>query len=663
MNFPVLGLLVISAWFAPMHCAAGSSGAGAAAESLPAKGDQIVLPVWRPVAEGQRVAFDLNGASPKFLIWGRETVKAATEKGAASRAAGRAREYFDELLPALFERTLAFTGATLTTEFDWVFTGERGGFTVTVGPRQVDLVLRYYDSPAFNEIADGTPPRFPEWKAQSVSVPYTGALQAVTVALDHKLGLSVSLNGREALRATCWLEVSRHQLQLRDSAGRVRGELLWPPAVAVTVQVEPSRRYQTMLGFGGIATPTAYAQLSPEGRARWWELVAEYNLLIQREYPNGQRLNPEMDNWDRLADATPHNYGDNFPNGEISDFDYIKRLRQLGGQVWFEFWGLPLWVGSDVEKYADAMVRYCEISKRKTGAPPEIVGIQNEVEQTPEQWHAMTLALRRRLDAAGFKAVRIHMSDDGALRGAIRRAEAFQSSPAVWGAIDYAAGHMYDYQNFFTEPDSYDPTLRQWREVIGTKPFLSTELCVNQGRFQWPSYRLALLMGQLYHKNLVLTDAVAICYCWTLLNVEQPSFGWTRTLFAPDPMNGFMPKATSHQLRVFGAYSRRIPPGMARVGATSSSDELLVSAFEAGPGRRTLVMLNRSTRPHRAIVNWPLARFESIETVDPYRANEIRPAGNADEFAVEPGQIVTLTSQPLRNERHGDPDSHLRTFP
>ncbi len=69
-------------------------------------------------------------------------------------------------------------------------------------------------------------------------------------------------------------------------------------------------------------------------RRRWWELVCEYNLLIQREYPNGRRLNPDMGNWDRLSDATRHFYGDNFPNGEISDFDYLRTIRRLGGQVW-----------------------------------------------------------------------------------------------------------------------------------------------------------------------------------------------------------------------------------------------------------------------------------------------------------------------------------------
>ena len=50
-----------------------------------------------------------------------------------------------------------------------------------------------------------------------------------------------------------------------------------------------------MLGFGGITTPTAYVQLSAEGKRRWWKLLAEYNLLLQREFPVGARLDAAMD--------------------------------------------------------------------------------------------------------------------------------------------------------------------------------------------------------------------------------------------------------------------------------------------------------------------------------------------------------------------------------
>jgi hypothetical protein len=104
-----------------------------------------------------------------------------------------------------------------------------------------------------------------------------------------------------------------------------------------------------------------------------------------------------------------------------------------------------------------------------------------------------------------------------------------------------------DYQNFFTNPDGFDSLLTQWKELAGDKPFLSTELCINNDKYQWPAYRVALTMGQLYHKNLVLADASAVCYCWTLLNVVQPSFGWTRTLTVPDRGHGFVPVAPSHR--------------------------------------------------------------------------------------------------------------------
>jgi hypothetical protein len=348
----------------------------------------------------------------------------------------------------------------------------------------------------------------------------------------------------------------------------------------------------------------------------------------------------------------PHYYGNNFPNGEICDFNYLKILRQLGGKVWFEFWRLPPWVGRDVAKYTKAMVNYCQVSRERTGMPPNVVGIQNEKKQTEEMWHKMTLALRRELDKAGFESVKIHMSDDGRLKSGIERAKAFRSSKEVWDNIDYSAVHMYDYQDFFTNPDGFDGLLIKWKQLTGDKPFLSTELCINSDRYQLSSYRIALAMGQLYHKNLVLTDAAAVCYCWTLLNVVQPSYGYTRSLFVPDRSHGFVPSPSSFQLRVFGAYSRRIREGMVRAGAKAETDDLLVSAFAGGADSGTLVVLNRSTKPRQVRVVWPGMQLKYMETVDPYHQNTVQPAPEPGvdgtvQVMVEPGAVITLTSAAL----------------
>lgn len=600
-------------------------------------GSAEVLQAWQQPAAVEEAPFALGTGRGEYKAWGRDKDY---------------RVFFSEFLPALFERTVVLDKFDPDCQLMWIFTGEGGGFTVTISRDKVTLYRRFYDSFAFEKTIEGKRLRHPEQRTPTVETSYTGTLYAVTVKVDHKLGLSVALNGRRAMHQKCLLDVSRHQLRLTGSKGEARGKMLKPAPESAVVRIEPARRHQTMMGFGGIATPTAYAQLSPEGKRRWWQLVCEYNLLIQREYPNGRRLNREMNNWDRLQDATPHYYGDNFPNGEISDFEYIKTLRRLGGKVWFEFWALPPWVGDDPEKYAEAMVRYCKVSKEKTGAPPDIVGIQNEVKQSESMWYEMTLALRRQLDEAGFKSVRIHMSDAGRLTGGIERVKAFRRSKQVWSAIDYSATHMYDYQQFFTNPDGFDAYLVQWKQLTGDKPFISTELCINSDKYQLPTYRVALTMGQLYHKNLVLTDAVALCYCWTLLNVVQPSYGWTRTLLVPDRSHGFVPAASSHQLRVFGAYSRRIREGMVRVQAHTDANDLLVSAFAGDSNKDTVIILNCSTRPRRARIIWPGVTFKQMELVDPYHENEVMaiPAvveKGVTEVTVEPGAIVTFTNAAL----------------
>ena len=170
-----------------------------------------------------------------------------------------------------------------------------------------------------------------------------------------------------------------------------------------------------MIGWGGIAAPLAYQQLSERGKQLWWELVSEYNLLIQREYPIGTMLKKDLSNWDSLEDSVPHYYGSNFPNSEISDFEYLKKIRTLGGKVWFEFWRLPEWMQGpasngkstpEIGKYTGAIIAYCRELERHTGRPPDVVGIQNELTQPAEAWHAMALGCGPRWTAVVSQASR-----------------------------------------------------------------------------------------------------------------------------------------------------------------------------------------------------------------------------------------------------------------
>lgn len=541
-------------------------------------------------------------------------------------------------------------------------TGDEGGITVRMEPAVVRVFQRYYDSFGLSE-SDPPKERYPDKTWEQSAVPYEGPLRSVTLTLDHKLGLILTLNGKPVLRQRCLMEVRRHQLAWtpapEDSSGRVNGRMVHPPALDVNVKVDATHHYQTIYGFGGILSAPAYTLLSPEGKRDWWKLVEDYNLLIHREYPNGNRLKPDLSNFDDLRDASPTYYGDNFPIGEITDFNYIRQIRKLGGKVLFEFWELPPWArhpvaskdgkkavnAPDIPEYVRAMVGYSKILRDRTGKGPEMVGVQNEIVQDAETWREMILALRIGLDRAGFQATRIHMPDNSSLEGGIETARAIRKSAEAWKTIDFAATHLYDFQNFLEDPDAYDARIAEWKSLV-EKPFFSTELCVNHSPFQTRSYRIAFSMAQLYHKNMALMDATGLAYCWTLLDVEQPSFVATRSLFAVTRADGFVPSPSSYQLRAFGAFSRHLREGMMRVGAESSHPDLLASAYTGKDGWRTLILLNRATAPLTIRLDWADARFRQLEMVSPYRANEIMKQIPAP-LVLAPGEITTLSSVPL----------------
>jgi len=584
-----------------------SASALAAAQqpSEPANPAKVDLPPWKGSSSGGD-HFEFPGPPSPRTKW---TVPWAP------------RKYFAEWLPALFERTIEIDGwSGEKSQLRWIFTGPCGGFTVEVGGGKARLAVRYNDSPGLSKVppVETRPGRHPEGLWEESSVEYGGDLQAITAVADYRLTVRVLLNGKEALSSNAPLDVNRHQLAFTGGDGSVRGKLLPPAVEAATVDVDDAVRFQKMLGWGGTTTPPAFAELSPQGAREWWRILAEYNLLLHREYPVGAMLNREMTNWDRPEDASPHYYGDNFPNCETSDFEYMRRVRRLGGKVIFEFWELPPWArvrdaagkltdAPEIEPYVKAMVRYCQVSRDKIGHPPEIVGIQNEVTQSAENWRKMAPALRRGLDAAGFGAVKIHMHNAPFSLGGVAAAKAFRQDPAVWKTIDYSASNLYDYQDYFHSPDGFDGRLTQLRDAIGDKPFFAVELCVNNGAYQTRAYRVALAMGQLYHKVLTQLDACGVMYCWTLLNVVQPSYGWTRTLLIPDPEHGLKPVASSHQLRIFGAYSRRVRAGMKRVKAASSNPDVLATAFSGAAGEKTVILLNRSSVAQKVDVKWRAA--------------------------------------------------------
>jgi len=571
-----------------------------------------------------------------------------------------ARKYFHDQLPALFERTIVLNGGLpARTALRWIFTGPRAGFTVELTSSKVRISERYYDSMGFYA-GQGN---YPDKTVRDEERPYAGQARTLTVIVDSHLAVHVLVNGAPLLQEPLLFDVTRHQLMYaapRMEHDVVEGALLQPEVKAAEVTIRPGETHQTMLGFGGSPSIPAYTELSEEGKRLYWRMLKRYNLLLSREYPMGSELKPDLSNLENLNDATPHYYGDNFPNGEVSSFEYSKRVLELGGSVIYEMWALPPWATEEYngprvldawnkpvkraakpEEYARIVVEYCKKAREKTGYAPMIVGIQNEVEQPPAVFDAMTFALRRELDKAGFAQTRIHMADASYLFKGVERANNLRKNAAVWKAIDYTATHEYDFQEFMANPDMYDERMLAMHEASAGKEFLATEICFNDPHYQEPSYRIALAAAELYHKNLTELDAVALMYCWLLLDVEQPTFAGSRALMAPDRSRGWIPVASSFELRVLGAHSRHILKGMQRVGTETEDNNLLTAAF-ADTQNTTLVMVNRATTARNVAVRGAAEPWVEMERTGPEEDNTV--SSVPDEVVIQPGEIVVLST-------------------
>jgi len=400
--------------------------------------------------------------------------------------------------------------------------------------------------------------------------------------------------------------------------------------------------------------------LSDEGKRSYWQILKRFNLLLSREYPMGTQLKPDLSNLEDPADATPHYYGDNFPNSELSSFDYNRHVLDLGGSIIYELWALPSWATApnngphamdtwnkpikqvaNPDEYAHLIVTYCKKAQAATGSAPAIVGIENEVDQPAEVFAAMALALRRELDKAGFTATKIHMADASYMFLGIDRATELRKSPDAWKVVDYAAVHEYDFQEFLANPDLYDARMKQMHEAADGKPFLATEICINDPHYQEPSYRIAFAVAQLYHKNLTELDAVALMYCWLLLDVEQPTFAGSRSLLAPDRTRGWIPVPTSYQLRVMGAFSRHIVKGMQRIGAETGDPDLLSTAF-ADTQNETLVVINRSATARKLAIQGESHPWAEIEHTGLEQENAVTPFRTDN--VIQPGEILVLST-------------------
>ena len=560
-----------------------------------------------------------------------------------------ARKYFHEDLPALFERTIMLdAGVPDRATLRWIFTGPRAGLTVELTSSKVRISERYYDSTALYE-GQGN---YPEKTVFTSERQFTGDARALTVIADAHLAVRVLVNGLEILEAPMLFDVTRHQLMLaasRTAHDVVNGSLLKPELEATRPSrlSPPTFTRRCSASAAAPAFPPMASSATPAS-ASTGKSSSDTTSCSSANTPWAPELKPDMSNLDNLADSTPHYYGDNFPNSELSSFDYSRHILALGGSVIYELWVLPSWANMPGKKVRrprpvrahrrhllpkGASRHRCRAGHRR---PRRTKSISRPKSSPP--WPSPCVARSTKL---GFTQTKIHMADASYMFLGIDRANALRANSAAWNAIDFSATHEYDFQEFISNPDLYDARMRAMHDAAAGKPFLATEICINDPHYQEPSYRIAFAVAQLYYKNLTELDAIALMYCWTLLDVEQHTFAGSRSLLAPDRTRGWIPVPTSFQLRVLGAFSRHVLKGTQRIGVSTGDPDLLATAF-VGANNETLVVINRSTTARKLAVDGAAHPWTEIERTGLEEENSV--SAVTPEITVEPGEIVVLST-------------------
>ena len=180
------------------------------------------------------------------------------------------RKYFHQVLPAVFKKTLVLDSINGDRGIKWIITGPNEGFYITVKNNQFQFYKQYYNSFGFN-IGLEKDPTYPQSKANTLTIIADRPIKAITVEMDYKLGLQISLNGKEVMSEIFIEDIRRNRIHLSGKEGKLNARIQEPENVQASVNVNPNTTFQKMLGWGGTTTPTAYHELSEAGKAKWWK--------------------------------------------------------------------------------------------------------------------------------------------------------------------------------------------------------------------------------------------------------------------------------------------------------------------------------------------------------------------------------------------------------
>jgi glucosylceramidase len=381
-----------------------------------------------------------------------------------------------------------------------------------------------------------------------------------------------------------------------------------------TIMIDPTKRFQTVVGFGGALTDAAAETYDKLPAQRQHELLRDYfdpeqglGYTLFRTHINSCDFSSESYSYVKPGDADLTSF--DIEHDRKHRIPFIKAALAAApkdAKVFISPWSPPAWMktndtmlhgGRLRPEYRDAwahyFVRFIQ-SYEAEGIPIWGLTVQNEP-MAAQTWESCLYSadeerdfvrdhLGPALQQAGLSAVKVLIWDHN--RGLMyQRAQTVLEDPAaarfVWGT----AFHWYT-------GDHYD-NVRLVHEAFPDKHLLFSEGCTYP--FSWEHID-DWDWGERYGKA-VLTDLNNWTEGWTDWNVLLDERGGPNHVgnycYAPihaDTRSGKLHRTISYYY--LGHFAKFIHPGAQRIACTSNDDRLLGTSFRNTDGSIATVVLN-----------------------------------------------------------------------
>jgi len=393
------------------------------------------------------------------------------------------------------------------------------------------------------------------------------------------------------------------------------------------VDVDVSERHQTLEGFGAAVAwydnwltdhpnkaeiyATIFKDLGLDllrlrNRYRYQSefAVESQEIVEQGSLSLGRDLTVLMSSWSPPPELKSNSLTD------CTDQDSCTLLKDDSGfpyQAFADYW-------------SDSLDAYA-----KLGIVPKFISIQNEPDWHPNGWEGCVFSATETEELPGYdralEAVHARLQERdtrplllgpetiGITRGKV---QAYTDAMNL-GLLDGIAHHLYD-GSTWQSPDDFQLALQSLRAT--SLPVFQTEFSAETpdgGAFE---------TAWLIHNSLTQADAVAYVYWDLIWNWQGSSEGGLVAVEFPDMARwqserGYKTRGPYYSLRHFAKFT---DPGWLRVGATTSSDSLRVSAFVSpDQDALTVVMLNvgnlrRDVHLNTGLQGFARAVYQSTDT-------------------------------------------------